>query len=355
MNPTPIGQKDRGVWKKKGGRVRCFRGAFLALVLVIPMMVMGAVAQETPIDQALDQISRLNYSDAVSTLESHLNKQPEEARAWYLLGLCRNRLELYEEAYAALTNATAYGAETPDLHRELGYALQGLERWAAALHHLRDAGEKDGGAWLARGQVLVKMKKYDRALQALSTVLELDRELESTARLLRARIYAAKGKTKQARSELKTGLRVARRSDMKSAYRNLDKLLVLLDEHVLRLYNGIFYRETVDEDRGVVRRERRDPQLKELLTEAYTAFQNEVEEENRNPEAFRQFVQERDRFTRTARLLSNLLELFEGIDQLNLSDPQIRNLHLMMMRGIAPEPTNAEFLVDAVRTSEGNE
>jgi tetratricopeptide (TPR) repeat protein len=333
----------------KHGWARTVLIAMFALFCLQPVHVQESEQAGTRLDRAMTLISKVNYAGAEEVLESHLNENPEDARAWYLLGYCRNRLNIHEESYAALTNATAFGAKTPDLHRELGYALQGMERWPAALAHLRKADAKDAGAWLARAQVQLKREQQDQALEALTKVVELDKDLESTARLLRARIEVSRGNVQRARSELKAGLRLARRSDMKSAYENLDKLLVLLDQYVLELYNGIFYRETVDEEEGVIRQVRRDQALRNRLADALEAFRDETPEPDRSPEVFRTYVSENDELERAETLLRNLAELFRQLNKLDLSDRQLKSLRLMMVRGITPEGISSDFLVSVIR------
>jgi len=337
-----------------------FRIVVAALLLIVGACTTPALAQNasetdaTPeaVDQAIDQMSRLNYAGAADRLEGHLKTKPENARAWYLLGLCRNRLGIYEEAYAALTNATSFGASTPALHRELGFALQGMNRRGAALIHLRKAGENDADAWLARGQILLHQKKYEQAKPALRKVIQLDTPLTSSAHLLLARILSVQGDVALAREQLEKGLRRTKRSEMKSAYKSMGRLLEVLDEQVLKLYNGIFYREVVNKDEGVIEKRRRDDELRTHLSDAFSAYRDQTAEENRSPADFRSFVRSDEEWNRADRLLANLKELFRQLDTLELSDKQTNNLELMMARSITPEAMTTDFLVDTIQAGE---
>lgn len=327
----------------------------LGLIGLVLICLWGRVrAQTSKVDRATEQIARSNYLKASNTLESYLDTHPEDAEAWYLLGRCRNRLELYEEAYAALTNAMSYGARTPALHREIGFALQGLKRWPAALQYLRKASEEEPEVWMARAQIQLKQKNYRKAKQALDRVIELDSTLDASAHLLRARIFVLEGKPGLARDQLKKGLRTARLSTMESSYKKLGKLLKLLDQHVFHLYVGIFYREQVNEEKGVVERIRLDAEHRKRIASAVTAYREETAEPDRSPASFRQYVRNSDEHTRTDRLFANLKRLFDRFKKLELSNDELSNLQLMVARSITPPATTTEFLVRAIRT-EGNE
>ena len=193
-------------------------------------------------------LARLNKPDlAQEYFEQVVAFTPEDAKAWYYLGLAhielnrldeglseiRKSLEMEEsldgacvlglalekagrreeaaQAYrraAAIRRKLNSRSEAPHLY--LGRLLSALEQHAEAAESLREAVSVNGAnadAWRELGRSLVALNKPDQALEALSQALKLAPDDERVHFLL-ARVHKSLGNEAKSKEALNTFLRL---------------------------------------------------------------------------------------------------------------------------------------------------
>jgi len=194
------------------------------------------------LDESLTEAVRLlqsgRFSEASALLEPACGSACRDARAWFLLGACRNALRSFEPALAAFDRAIELDPGNAQLQFSAGYACEGIGNPAAALARYDRALALDprhAGALQNRGIVLTQLghideavesnrafaaafperadarfnlaesclaaRRYDEAIAACDAALALD-PAHASARLDRGLALAASGRLDEARRDL---------------------------------------------------------------------------------------------------------------------------------------------------------
>ncbi|MEZ4415931.1 MAG: tetratricopeptide repeat protein [Gemmatimonadota bacterium] len=115
-------------------------------VLLLPSLIFASsavAAQAPPMQQAVQRLQNQDYAGAVEILQGLTAEQPQNARAWLLLGQAHLGAGAYESARAALAEAE----KTPATHWQayyftgLSYAAEGdLDHAFERLQHVKEGG-----------------------------------------------------------------------------------------------------------------------------------------------------------------------------------------------------------------------
>ncbi len=326
---------------------------FPVIILLFGVVLQPVQAQEeSDRKEVLAKISRSAYGLALEQLEEMAKENPDRAETWYLIGLCRNRLGLFSDALDAVSTARQLGADTKNLNREQGFALQGMQKWRAALQALKQAPEKEGRVWLARGQVEVQLGNYEDSVKALNRAIELAPELEPRARYLRARVFALRGDLEASQKESEKGKTQSADEDLKNAYKKLNLRTKAIDQELRRMYRTIFTRQVVDESENVIKLKRRDDELKKQLQNAIKTYRSETGKESIDSAKFRSMVRDQEALSDVRKTLQLLTDLFRKIDSVDVGKRVIRNMKLKTLRRITPDQFSIETLVEMIDEGE---
>lgn len=144
--------------------------------------------------------ARGDYEVARTSLEDALVLDPDDARAWFNLGLTRQRLGHSEEGYAALRKARDLDRRDVDIARAL--ALADIERasWVEAVALLLEGTRErpeDPDLWLHLGRAQRGLGNVEGALESWRNAIQLDpghrAGVAAAAAVLRAESLYARG------------------------------------------------------------------------------------------------------------------------------------------------------------------
>jgi tetratricopeptide (TPR) repeat protein len=163
-------------WKQKGNtllEMEDYGGAITAfekMIKITPDSTEGWVLKSTALEESGDvAAAEANFQAAVANF-------PDEPGIIFLYGVFFNRQKRYEEALVQFEQASTFGVN-PFLLTARSAALEYLERYDEALADL-DRIEMNYGQQLfmvsqSRGDLLVKLERYEEAEEAYSTAIEL--------------------------------------------------------------------------------------------------------------------------------------------------------------------------------------
>ena len=118
------------------------------------------------------------YSDAVAAFNKATERQPDKHRAYYLKGLVLKSQERYPEAVAALQQVVDIEPEFYQAWRELasiwGENLPQYSEALAASDRAMEINPDDFQLYWQKGNVLNKLQRYEEAIDAYSSALELN-------------------------------------------------------------------------------------------------------------------------------------------------------------------------------------
>lgn len=172
----------------------------LALERGRPGALDAGLKSQTLNNVAVLYFARGDFEVARTSLEEAVRLTPNDARAWFNLGLTRQRLGAAEEGYAALRRARDLDRRDVDVARAL--ALADIERgdWVEAVALLLDGTRErpeDPELWLQLGRAQRGLGNADGALQSLQTAASLDPAnrggAAASATLLRAEMLRERG------------------------------------------------------------------------------------------------------------------------------------------------------------------
>jgi len=126
---------------------------------------------------ALLYYGRSDFEAARATLEEAIELEPDDARAWFNLGLARERLGQRDESYAALRKARELDRRDPDIARALGLAEIDRKRWVEATSLLVAATEarpEDPELYLHLGRAQAGLGNAEGALESFRNARRLD-------------------------------------------------------------------------------------------------------------------------------------------------------------------------------------
>lgn len=332
---------------------------FTYMVVLLPLFVLsltepGHVQEsgkdESPIDQTIRLIARYNFTSASKTIFQYLDDHPESGEAWFLLGVCRNRLGLYMASYEALSTARSLGVETKSLNREFGMSLQGRRKWRIALHYFKKADQNDPKVWLARAQVQAQLGNELKAKKAADRTIELDEALAAQARFARAYAHAKSGNIEDARKQLDLAMEDTKIEDIKNEYRTVKSLLRVFDKNILRFYRAIFFRKKVNRQKGIIRRVRIAGELRRTLARSISAYRERTGLELIKPNSFRDFVTRNAEYQRTLNILEDLQDLFRRMEDVELSTSGQQKIRQVIVKTITPDNLSSrQALIDLIQ------
>ncbi|GAB4284481.1 MAG: hypothetical protein Kow0092_38910 [Deferrisomatales bacterium] len=114
---------------------------------------------------------------AIESLRRALALRPDNAEAWFHLGLVHLRVQASAEALEALDRARELGVDAAELHYRRAEALADLDRHEEAVEALRAAAEKEADwpeLYYRLGVSLDHLKRYEEAVEAFERAIELD-------------------------------------------------------------------------------------------------------------------------------------------------------------------------------------
>ncbi|NIP35075.1 MAG: tetratricopeptide repeat protein, partial [Thermoplasmata archaeon] len=119
------------------------------------------------------------FDQAVKSLVKATDLDPDDKAAWSNLGLVLTRSGKYEDAVESFDKAAALNPRDPAVWNNRGIALDHLGRYEEAIHSYIKALEiepMDKVAWYNKAVAYFQLKQYDEALDAFNTALEIDPE-----------------------------------------------------------------------------------------------------------------------------------------------------------------------------------
>lgn len=172
----------------------------LALERTRPRGVDRELKSQTLNNVAVLYFARGDYEVARASLEDALRLDPDDARAWFNLGLTRQRLGLAEEGYAALRKARDLDRRDVDIARALALAQIERSSWVEAVALLLEGTRErpeDPDLWLHLGRAQRGLGNVEGALESWRHAVELDpgnrAGVASAAAVLRAESLYARG------------------------------------------------------------------------------------------------------------------------------------------------------------------
>lgn len=136
--------------------------------LALFLALASAAAAAGPVDRALAERRQGRFDESILILQGLLKQDPENARAWYELGLSYATDGQYGKAADAYRLALARGYSDPPCHCALALALRECKKPGAALGEARRCHELMpgyAGALNLIGNAEFDLGRFDRALE----------------------------------------------------------------------------------------------------------------------------------------------------------------------------------------------
>jgi tetratricopeptide (TPR) repeat protein len=144
---------------------------FLLIIIILivsnPASADEAMQQEQ-VTQGFDYIDKARYRDAISVFKKALEENPENAEAYYGLGISYLRLgntetvtipRLVQDAIYAFKKALNFGATHPEIHFSLGLCYLALKDKELAI---KQYDILEGVNWDLADQLLEKIVEYEK-------------------------------------------------------------------------------------------------------------------------------------------------------------------------------------------------
>jgi tetratricopeptide (TPR) repeat protein len=119
--------------------------------------------------------------------------EPENAVAWFILGVAYSHLKQYDQAIQAYREALRIQPEYADAWNNLGAAYDDLKQYDQAIQAYREAlriQPEDADAWYNLGIPYRKLEQYDQAIQAYREALRIQPENADSWYILGVTYYA---------------------------------------------------------------------------------------------------------------------------------------------------------------------
>ena len=119
------------------------------------------------------------YQEAIDAFDRAVRIQPDFALAWTNRGYALGQLKQYVDKFSSCAQATYHEPEFAEAWNCRGLARYNLKQYEEALKEYNVAisvaadDQESSRAWFNKGQVLIKMGKYEEAIEATQTVLQL--------------------------------------------------------------------------------------------------------------------------------------------------------------------------------------
>ena len=119
------------------------------------------------------------YSEAIAAFDRAVRIQPDFALAWTNRGYALGQLKQYVDKFSSCAQATYHEPEFAEAWNCRGLARYNLKQYEEALKEYNVAisvaadDQESSRAWFNKGQVLIKMGKYEEAIEATQKVLQL--------------------------------------------------------------------------------------------------------------------------------------------------------------------------------------
>jgi len=139
----------------------------IILFAAIPVFAEEAIQQELT-KQGFDYINEAQYRDAISVFKKALESNPENAEAYYGLGISYLRIgdteiitipQLVQEAIYSFKKALNFGAKHPEIYYFLGLCYLALKDKELAI---KQYDTLEGLNWDLADQLLDKIVAYER-------------------------------------------------------------------------------------------------------------------------------------------------------------------------------------------------
>jgi len=188
-----------------------------AVALLLPASAAASPESRALLRQGLADLKDRKFEEALKKFEAATRADPNDAEAFFAMGVPLNRLRRHAEALSALERARALGSTQPELPFETGWALLAarrfqdaatqLERYEAARPGRGQTSEFLGRAYLALGQA-------DKAEARLKEALARDPNLKPTVLFYLAAVARAREDSRTAGARLEDLLREAPESPL---------------------------------------------------------------------------------------------------------------------------------------------
>ena len=177
-----------------------------------PGLVQGITADDDAlVQQAVKQIDRENYDEALEALNEAWQKGPHTPKKAYYLGkVHRLRLE-YQKAREYLEEAVRLQPDYAEARLLLADTLLGLEQWNPALEQLRQletAGFEPGRTALLLGQIATRQGDQKKAVEYLRRA-EQDPGVAQEAKFQLSLVLASQRRLKEARKTMQEAIAAA--------------------------------------------------------------------------------------------------------------------------------------------------
>lgn len=159
------------------GRVR---GLIIVYGLVTGLLVCGSVAAQQPaadFAEGVRQFQDRDYQEAVGTLESVVEADPENAAAWYYLGMARLRIDDLEGALEALEESAELQPGRPGTQFHIGHIYEQVGAYDEAIRayqtELRNRRQKNlAEVFNSLGRVYYFAGRHRDAVEATTEALK---------------------------------------------------------------------------------------------------------------------------------------------------------------------------------------
>jgi tetratricopeptide (TPR) repeat protein len=184
-----------------------------AVLLVSPPAVTPATEQaEVEYAKGVLDYDQRNYLDALEHLRKAVELTPDNADAWFYLGLTLTRLGEFAGAIAALEKVVQLDPAKRYVHYHLGLAYLQDQRYQDALDQFRLAEQFDpekAATQFYLGYTYYLLQKYQEAPSYLQRALELDTTLTPGAQYYRGLALYASARDTQAQSAFEAVVQAA--------------------------------------------------------------------------------------------------------------------------------------------------
>jgi Flp pilus assembly protein TadD len=186
--------------------IRAFFGAWLVIAGAQAYAEDAALLQ-----RGLDERRQGRFEESVLSLQKHLKNSPDDARAWYELGLSYAMDGQYAKAVDAYRLALSKRLDDFQCHCALGVALRETQRPTAALNEARRCLELSpgyAGALNLIGNIQTDLGETDKALQAYQDAVRIS-PMYANAHFNLGLTLASLGRNKEAEPSFRQAIRLS--------------------------------------------------------------------------------------------------------------------------------------------------
>lgn len=199
--------------------------------LLVALVAVTVLAQESPVEQAIAALERNDFSAAIPLLQAAAETEPENESIHFNLGLALSQLGQDDEAVDAYLRALEIKPELPQAFLNVGVLLVRVDRAAEAVPHLAKAVEhrpndprslyfyghalsatskteeaipiyeraaaldpQEPSIWIELGQAQAQRDRFDEAAASYRRAAEIDPELRSYELQLAEQVELSGGK-----------------------------------------------------------------------------------------------------------------------------------------------------------------